>query len=504
MKGDAKRLIKYLEGADKRFIIPVYQRNYDWKIENCKRLFDDIEKVIQNNRKNHFFGSIVATMDEGLDEHLIIDGQQRLTTITLLFLAMYHLIDEGVFEPEDPKLKKKIYKKYLIDEYESGTDMIKLKPVKDDQRAFNILFESPEDRIPGTSMTINYEYLRGRLMKTPYSMDAIYDSISRFIIIDISLNESDDPQLIFESLNSTGLDLSEGDKIRNYVLMGLRKDKQEAYYNKYWNKIEKNTDFNVDLFVRDYLSLKRRRTPTMNKIYLSFKEYLEELHYEDVEIILKELLSYSRRYKILVEGTGKHDRLDFCIYRLNKLETTVIRPYCLEVLRLGDEKIISEKDILEIFETIESYIFRRIICDIPTNALNKIFIALHNEIEHYDGTYDDYVSKMKYALISKKESGKFPDNPEFKNSFENKNIYNMQAKNKKYYFERMENFGTLETKAVWEHIDAGEYTIEHIMPQTLSEQWKKDLSVYGDPLDIQEEWLHKAANLTLSAYNSNY
>ena len=506
MNGDAKRLLKYMAGDDKRFIIPVYQRNYDWKIENCKQLFDDLERCMKQHRKTHFFGSIVAAHDdEGtLSEYLIIDGQQRLTTVSLLLLVLYHILDEGIKKSEDEQLKDKVLLTYLVDQWQPKDKKIKLKPIKDDQTAYNSLYDPTAERVPDSTLTANYDYFRERVLNTSLTMDELYEAIRRLEIIDISLNKDDDPQLIFESLNSTGLDLSEGDKIRNYVLMGLPKGKQEDYYEKYWNPIEKNSNYEVDSFIRDYLSMKKLRIPNIGKVYVAFKEYLEEKQIADIEPVLDDLKKYSLRYKILIKSTDPKDELEWCIFRLNKLETNVARPFLLEVLRLLEEGKITKSEATEVFSTVENFVFRRIICDAPTNALNKIFVTLQNEVMRYDGTADEYVVKVKYALSVKKESSRFPSDEEFCESLANKNIYGMRSKNRKYYFERLENYGTLETKDVWGHLDNGTYSIEHIMPQSLSDRWRKDLREDGDPDEIHEMWLHKAANLTLTAYNSNF
>ena len=506
MKGDAKKLLQYMEGSTKRFVIPVYQRNYDWKIENCKQLFDDLERVMKNNRKSHFFGSIVAAQDEdgGLSEHLIIDGQQRLTTVSLLLLVMYHLLGQGAKESNDPQLKDKIFEEYLVDKWQPKEKRIKLKPIKDDQKAYNSLYSDTAENIKDSTLTANYEYFRDRVLNTSISMDDLYKAIQRLEIIDISLNKDDDPQLIFESLNSTGLDLSEGDKIRNYILMGLPKNKQEDYYEKYWNPIEINSDYQVDSFIRDYLSMKKLRIPNIGRVYVAFKEYLEEKQIADIEPVLEDLRKHSVRYRTLIKANDPQNEMEWYIFRLNKLETNVARPFFLEVLRLLDEGKITQSDATEIFAVVENYIFRRIICDVPTNALNKIFVTLHNDVMRYDGTAENYLEKMKYALSAKRESGRFPSDEEFAECLANKNIYGMRSKNRKYYFERIENFGILETKDVWNHLDNGTYSIEHIMPQSLSDRWRKDLSQDGDPDEIHEIWINKAANLTLTAYNSNY
>lgn len=457
MKGAECGLAEYMQGANKRFIIPVYQRNYDWKLENCKQLYDDLVKVIKTNRKTHFFGSIVSVYEpSGKNiEFLVIDGQQRLTTVSLLLLAMYNLIQKGVIVPQDDMLATRIYEEFLVDKYQ----------------------------------------------KQEISIDELFDAICRLEIISIRLENDDNPQLIFESLNSTGLDLSEGDKIRNFILMGLPSQQQELYYEKYWNRIEEHTGYDVSAFIRDYLSVKQQEIPAQKRIYRDFKEYVNSANIE-LEILLDELLKYAKRYAILLRGCPDNRTLDACIYRLNRLETTVTRPFFLEVLRLQDEKVLNIDDVTDIFLTTENYLLRRSICDLPTNVLNKVFLTLHHEIMRYDGTAANYIEKFKYALTSKKERARFPDDDEFAMLFSERQIYQMNSKNKVYILERLENDNTLEDKDVYRHVDAGDYSIEHIMPQHLTPTWIKALG--ADYEQIHEQWLHRIANLTLTAYNSKY
>ena len=504
MNGNAQKLIKYMDGASKRFIIPVYQRNYDWKMEHCKQLYDDLVKVIRQNRKSHFFGSIVSVQSETgtMEEFLIIDGQQRLTTISLLLLAIYHLLCSGKMVSHDRQLTDKILKKYLIDEYEPEEKRIKLKPIKNDQKAFGILFDKDEERIPDSNLTINYQYFYDRIQREELSIDELFDAICRLEIINISLNHEDNPQLIFESLNSTGLDLSEGDKIRNYILMGLPNDQQAKFYEKYWNRIENHTDYDVSSFVRDYLSIKQQSTPNMNSVYPAFKKYVEDAEQADIEPLLKDLLEYAKRYALLLRGGHSDDRLNGCIYRLNRLSTSVTRPFLLEALRLRENGVLSADELVEIFQFTESYLFRRTICDLPTNALNKIFLLLHREIVRMDSSEENYAEKFKYALLSKKERARYPSDDEFAESMSMRNIYGMNPKNKLYLFERLENAGTGETKDVWGHLDRGEYSIEHVMPQHLTAAW---VTALGEEHEmIHTNWLHRLANLTLTAYNSRY
>lgn len=283
--------------------------------------------------------------------------------------------------------------------------------------------------------------------------------------------------------------------------MGLPVHQQEEYYEKYWNKIENNTKYDVSAFIRDYLSVKQQAIPQQKKVYITFKEFVEN-NKISTEDLLKEMLAYSTRYAILLGAKTGNNELDACIYRLNRLETTVTRPFFLEVLRLKDENILNLTDVYIIFQITESYLFRRTICDIPTNALNKIFLMLHREIIRYDGTTNDYVEKFKFALLSKKERGRFPDDSEFSEMFADRPIYLMNSKNKIYIMERIENHDTNEDKDIYSHCDDGKYSIEHIMPQHLTPEWQKALG--EDYEHIHEIWLHRIANLTLTAYNSNY
>ena len=504
MKGSEAKLVSYMQGSDKRFIIPVYQRNYDWRYENCKQLYDDLIAIIRKKRSSHFFGSIVSVHNDGeFNEYLIIDGQQRLTTISLLMLAMYNLMKSGIVTPTQANLADKIYKTYLIDEWQEEDTRIKLKPVKNDSTAFDLLFKDEEDYIQGSNLTVNYNYFYSRIQKEEISMDELYSAITKLEIINITLNQDDNPQLIFESLNSTGLALSEGDKIRNYILMGLPTKQQNDYYEKYWNKIELCTNYEVSLFMRDYLSVKQQAIPSMSKVYMIFKSYVEEKKIE-TETLLKDLLDYAKWYEILLRGKTLDKKLNACIYRLNRLETTVTRPFFLEVLRMmvKGSPSLPLHEVREIFLLTENYLFRRSICDLPTNSLNKIFLMLHREIIRFDGTEKDYLEKFKYALLSKTERGRFPNNDEFAEFMGTRQIYLMNIKNKAYILERFENYGIDEDKDIYRHLDEGTYSIEHIMPQHLTPQWVSTLG--EDYEDIHETWLHRLANLTLTAYNTKY
>ena len=504
MKGSEARLLGFMEGADKRYIIPVYQRKYDWKIENCNKLYEDLKKIIRNKRSSHFFGSIVSQVvpDGSKIEYHIIDGQQRLTTVTLLLLAMGNLVKEGRVHTEEDDLNQQILQRFIIAPWAKKDDKIKLNPVRGDRSALEKLFGPAEDYERGSNLTINYQFFYDQILKEEVTIDELYDAIGKLEIISITLDHGDDPQLIFESLNSTGLALQEGDKIRNYILMGMSPKDQEHYYDDFWTKIEKATDNDVSGFVRDYLSIKTLVTPTINNVYQAFKRYAEEAELP-VENLLSDLLRYARYYeKLLTCKSGLNNkRLDDCIYRLKRLEIVVTRPFFMEVLRLNQDKKLSVDEVLRIFEITENYLFRRNICEVPTNALNKIFLNLNKEIYRYDSTPSNYVDKFIYALLSKRESGRFPDDAEFTEALETKAVYQMRGKYKAYLFERLENFGTIESKDVYTHLDNSVYSIEHIMPQHLTPAWVESLGPNAE--EIHATWLHRLANLTLTGYNPN-
>lgn len=232
MKGDAQLLIKFFDGSDKRFIIPLYQRNYDWKEENCEQLFQDLMKLHRSDRRGHFFGSIVSSIQTGTEDRYIIDGQQRITTISLLLIAMVNANKEGLIEATDAKLVEKIFKRYLVDEYQEDERKVKLKPIKKDMQAFDaLLYKDKEHYVKESNVTRNYDFFFDRVVHSGLTVDELFDAIKRLEVINIRLDEDDDPQLIFESLNSTGLDLSEADNGRRRNSDSASRNCSECFLN---------------------------------------------------------------------------------------------------------------------------------------------------------------------------------------------------------------------------------------------------------------------------------
>lgn len=502
MKGSEANLLELMDGGKKYFIIPVYQRKYDWKLENCRQLYEDLKKVARQGRASHFFGSIVCSVEGhgSKVEYYVIDGQQRLTTVSLLLLAMRNLLDQHQIVSQDPNLCDEIQDCYLLSKYSHDEDKFKLRLLKGDSDAYKRLFGDEQDFDFSSNLTHNYQFFRDMLLKQEVPADDLYNAIGRLEVISINLDPYDNAQLIFESLNSTGLALNEGDKIRNYVLMNQPPREQNYLYNDYWLKIEQCTKGNVDAFARDYLSIKRRMAPSLKNIYQEFKAYAEGYN-QQVEDLLKDMTDYARLYEKLLNGESglNHPQLDSCMARMNWLDNTVTRPFLMEVLRLNKASKLDKQEVYRVFQVVENYLFRRNICEVPTNALNKIFLNLNREILRYDGTTDRYVDKLFYALLSKRDSGRFPNDEEFTAALASKQVYQMRGKYKAYLFERFENYNTLETKDVFDHLEKKIYTIEHIMPQHLTPAWTEALG--PQYAQIHAEWLHRLANLTLTAYN---
>lgn len=509
MQGNQTNLTQFMTSYQ-RFHIPVYQRNYDWKWENCVQLLNDIESLIDSGRQSHFIGCIVSSNGVANGKiRIIIDGQQRLTTVTLLFLAIYNLAQTGEIQLDESK-QNEIRQCWLVISYvPNPMDGIKLKPIHDDEVALKRLFENDGDFITSSNITTNYNKFCDYLKKTKYSISELVAAIEKLEIIDIFLEEGkDDPQLIFESLNSTGLGLTEGDKIRNYILMGSDPQKQQEFYEKYWRKIEKccqdNRGNGTSWFIRDYLTLKTGRLPSVNSVYIQFKQRFPDYKTHGEEL-LKDLLAYARRYEYLLGITKKDKDLDLCVKRLNWMDRRVVRPFFLEVLKLSEEGVLSLRDVREIFQISETYLFRRSICKRQTSGLNQFFATLAREIVNLDrdGT-DNYLEKYKYILLSRKGAAlMFPSDKEFLDAFSQNDVYKILAsKDRTYLFEKLETFGSNETIDVYEKLDDGEISLEHIMPQTLSSSWRNDLGENAE--EIHETWLHRVANLTWTAYNQEY
>lgn len=511
MKGDSQKLIKFFEGSDKRFCIPLYQRNYDWKEENCRQLFADLVRVHHLGSKSHFFGSIVSCVADYDDEvRLIIDGQQRITTVSLILIAMINAAKAGdlVFDKKDRI--NFIRNAYLIDEYQENERKAKLKPIKNDMAAFDaLIYKEPEEYINDSNVTKNYRFFYDKIKSCGLKLEELLDAIKKLEIINVRLERDDDPQLIFESLNSTGLDLSESDKIRNYLLMSLSATDQEKAYNSYWNKIEEATDYKPTMFIRDYLTVKTRKIAKIESLYFDFKQY-SELSGLSREDIMADMLIYARQYKKVMKACVADSKLQRKFTQLSYIDSSVHMPFCMSFLIYADQNGLSGDEVYEVFNTLECYWARRIICNLPANALSKVFSTLHtdilkliNEFEKRGETFTStYVDVMKYILLRKQGTSELPSDSKVEEEMKTRNVYKMPIAYRHFIFERMNNGLSKEIIDIVGGMKDGTISIEHIMPQNLSTKWKTELGPRYE--EVHERYLHTFANLTLSAYNQSY
>ncbi len=509
MKGNEQYLNEFLDGAKNRFIIPVYQRNYDWSEKQCEQLFNDLVETIHSKRQSHFFGSIVSTSAKDQDRtYIIIDGQQRITTISLLYIAMINLLKKNILFSKNQDLAAEIEETYIVNKFSKEERKLRLKPTKDDCDAFDRLVTGNDSEFIDSNITTNYFYFYNRIQQKEITVDELYDAISKLQIIGIFVAPDENPQLIFESLNSTGLALSEADKIRNFILMGLESKIQDEYYNRYWNKIEKCTSYHVSEFIRNYLTVKQKEIPRIDAVYVEFKNYVQKEIGKETKklevvykLILEDMLHFANIYKTIVTYSYKTPKIAAVLKRLNLIDMSVTYPFLLILFYRLEKSEISEEDVLSSMLCLESYIFRRIMCGYPTNSLNKIFSTLDSDVMRQKLTYS-YADTIIYILEHKNGRAAFPNDEEFKQSIKNRDVYHMQQKDKKYIFDRLENTDTVERVNVIEMMGRKELTIEHIMPQTLSPAWKQELGENWE--QIFNTRLNTLPNLTLTGYNSKY
>lgn len=491
MDAKATTLLKFFEeNQNNQFIIPIYQRLYSWKKEQCEQLWDDIIKIGGNDKMNgHFIGSILyARVD---DTHssplLIIDGQQRLTTITLLFIALRnHSSDE---------VKRKEIESYLINSDKDGDKKFRLILSESDKDTLLSLIDKDRRKPSEPSLKIveNFKLFEEWIRKNTDKLETIFKGLEKLMIVWIALKkEKDDPQLIFESMNSKGIELTQTDLIRNYIVMETEVKKQEDFYNQYWRAMEENFKQSETLFnqfVRHYLTIKIGKIPIEKRVYEAFKDYQQKEGIE-IEDLLKDLQKYCGYFCQIAFKKEADKDLNKALSFLVDLEMDVIYPLLLELYSDYSDGVLSKADFIPTIYLTESYICRRAVCGLGTKGLNKIFAFFTKKIDK-----DQYLESIKAHFLSlEKTTGKFPKDSEFRDSFITIDFYHF--KKNKYFFERLENFDTKEP------VNTQECTIEHIMPQTLTKEWKRDL---GENFQaIHDKYLHTIGNLTLTGYNQEY
>lgn len=491
-------LDKLIKQPDTQFVIPVYQRNYDWTEKHCKVLLNDIIEA-GKNKKEHFIGSIVYVTDNkpatSVKELIVVDGQQRLTTITLIYLRLYKLLDEI----GNQSLKDKIHEQYLINKFASTPDKkIKLKPTANNDKALKHIYDNVKISINEKSNVIdNYIFFEKNITQNNY--ENVLEGLANLIFVDMALDRNiDDPQRIFESLNSTGLDLSQGDLIRNYILMKLNSKEQEEIYEKYWEYIEKDAkdesknENMVSDFIRDFMTSEYNKIPNKSRVYEEFKEKYSIDNLNEIKNYLGVLKEYASYYNKLLNPKKENDKdISLKLDNIKSLEVNVSYPFFLKIYKDYNDKIIDKEKFIYIIDLIESFVFRRFICDVPTNAMNKIFMSLYRQIDK-----NNYIESLEKHLCKLGSAQRFPKNDEVISKLKEKNIYeSINQKRKMYLLEKLEQ-GLGKT---FINFSQTTYTIEHIFPQKPVKEWKKELN--QKDYDIMQEKLHTIANLTISANN---
>ncbi|MEC3894396.1 DUF262 and DUF1524 domain-containing protein [Nocardiopsis sp. LDBS1602] len=510
MKASETQLLKLLAKGS-RFVIPIYQRAYSWTEDECDQLMDDIERAGRDPELNsHFTGSIVH-VENGLsnltaeEPNLVIDGQQRLTTVTLLIAALAAVLDglpEGEREPWKEFSPKKLRHRYLVNsEEEEGSDEYfrLLLSAKDEATLKAIVGRTEPPSDSSERVRQNFERFRERLAKPGKDLAEVCRGLAKLVVVDIRLDRThDNPQLIFESMNSTGRQLTQADLIRNYVLMGQEPRTQKVLYNNYWRPME--TDFaqaayekQFDDFVRHYLTVVTGEIPRFGDVYGAFKDYsnLRRERGETTESLVKEMRSYASWYCAVALDHEEDKELAEAFQDLREIKADVVYPLLLELYADYRNGTLDRDDLLSIVGMVTSYIFRRAVCRVPTNSLNRTFSTFTKSIDK-----SRYVESVQAHLAGLTSYRSFPTDQEFTDSLINHNMYKFQRRS--HLLRKLENFGRKE------RVSIEEYTIEHILPQNenLSQRWREELG--PDWVDVRARRLHTLGNLTLTGYNSEY
>lgn len=490
IRGEDIQVLDEMFDSRKTFFIPVYQRNYDWKKDQCNKLIHDIEKAVDRDAREYFIGSFVLVRKEDDKKSFyIIDGQQRITTIVLLLLAILDYAKNN-----NDTLKTSI-EKLIFSDVKEHSGRLFLKQIQKDDEYLNKILNN-EDIKEGTSNIVNnYLFFKEKLNNDEKYISKLWKGLDLLKGIRITLEQEDEPQIIFETLNATGLSLKEGDKIRNYVLMYKNQDR---LYKNYWIKIEENCmqnldDESVSTFIRFFLAIENKDFSKESEVYNDFKKYLEN---KDNEEVLKKLLEYSKLYNTILDTSKeKEQNIKIKLDNIKELKANVLNPLIMLFLKYRNEKLISENTLFNLLHLLENYILRRLICSRKTNDLNKICISIIKKLYiffEYKKDVNTIVDYIANILVDLKGNGEFPDDTNIENSIIEKDVYkNILAK---FILTKLESLNSKEK------IDTDNITIEHIMPRTLTDNWEK---LIGDNYkDIHDKYVNTIGNLTLTGYNS--
>lgn len=503
MKATAASLLSFLKKAP-QFTIPIWQRTYSWTELECARLWDDILRAGSSDSIHaHFINSIVYIEESiyNVSSHnqlLVIDGQQRLTTAMLVLEALARQIESQFGEEEivEDFSARKIRNWYLIVPENSGDRRFRLVLTQTDkQTLFAMLDGQPQPQDFSVKLNKNFDFFRKKLQNVD-NLDMVCRGLAKLMLVDIALDRNhDNPQLIFESMNSTGLDLAQSDLIRNYVLMGLSTNHQNRLYENYWRPMELLFGQNAyishfDRFMRDYLTLKTGEIPNIKAVYDSFKTHML---LNDVDEIVSEVRKYAEYYCAIALGKETDQELARAFRDMRELRVDVSFPFLLEMYDDYASGILAKHDFISAIRIVESYVFRRVVCAIPTNTHNTTFATFGRSIQK-----GDYLDSIRRHFNSMPQPRHFPANENFMESFTDRDMYHLAYKRINYCLRRLENHDRKEP------ISLGEYTVEHILPQNrnLSLSWR-DMLGSNWPA-VQERYLHTVGNLTLTGYNPEY
>lgn len=482
-----------------QYILPAFQRHYSWDKEHCEQLWNDIKNVQEQKKANYFIGSIVNKAEGvtpiSVQHFMLIDGQQRLTTVMLILIALKKYAAEN---PESDDLNFSadfINDSWLKNTHAKGEDKYKFLLAGENRESLiDLIEEKPITGETHSKIFENYKFFAEKIFKPEPEMKPsdVYEALCKLTVVNITLDDSDDPQAIFESLNSTGKDLSKSDLIRNFVLMNLDYGNQTAIYNKYWLPMEKlfgqeKQDILMDDFFRDYISMKLSRLANKDDVYEEFKKwfYFKSGFEKNVHELSKDIFNNAKYYTDIRFARSDKPVIKSLYSEIREL-TTVAYPFLMKVHDDFHKGLITEENLIEILKLSVSYVFRRFICSLSA-GLNNIFLTLHNDIDP-----NDYMNSLKVRFLSFERTSRFPDDKEFSEEFISKDIYHMDTR-RYYIFDRLENFENKEA------VKIRDLTIEHIMPQKISQEWQKELG--ENWYEIQKKYLHTIGNLTLTGYN---
>lgn len=488
MQAKETKLQDIIEGT-KQYIIPLFQRTYSWTVKEWEILWKDLIELCEaENPRSHFIGSIVnmptVSVPEGVAKYLLIDGQQRLTTIFVLLT----LLRNKAREMQNQEFAEEINNTLLVNPYKKENDFFKLMPTQVDRDAYKN-FINGKPNASENQLTRAYTFFEKKLRQVQFEHKKLKKIItSYFSVVSIVLDADDNPYLVFESLNAKGRPLTQADLIRNYFFMRIHIDKQDEVYNDYWQPMQTALNDSLTEYIRHFL-MRDGSIIKQNDVYYALKERVSPINAIDY---LKELQRYSVYYQRLIYPEFEpEEELQKYFRRLNRIEVTTAYPLLLNIYGDYAENKISKADFIPILKTLENYLIRRFVCNVPTNQLNKIFPAVYPALiaKHRD----NLVEGVKIIL----QSRGYPKDNEFYSRFKETKFYgggDRQIKTK-LILETLE-----ESFAHKEAVPFDNLTIEHVMPQTLSEWWQDRIG--DDWEETHELFLHTIGNLTLSAYNT--